>query len=998
MSNVFGNCEDNDTFVTFDDTLFDSNGDRIVRFTSADGLQQVDVCLDPVKGATIAGAPVEVVNGILVLPEDIFGSGEVSTDGKLYTLTFPNQTPVTLCLDPVKSVVQGEDGDTVVTTQSGDQNTLVSSKAVTEGTSTTTTHPDGSEHTSCNDPVKTVTGNVVDNTDPVNPVVTAVQSVTGDSVDNADPANPEIASSSTEATPEGFHTITTADGVETPVCLAPVKSINGESPDSLGNVAFDQAVVDPDVLGNGDFASVRDAQGNEAIICLKPVKSINNVVPDAAGNVAITIPMDLSLSSVIVASTVDPDSGTTTYQFVAVMSDGTQIPFGPVMDLNTSGSVDIITDADFFIFRFPDGTVAQVCKNPVKSMTFMSGPEMLPDVNGNVSLDFEIKCETEDGDFEKAEWDELNNCFIIPFKELPETSYVYVPFDSTIHEAGPIEGDGTSAAPYQIPLPSKVTCSVELIKTPVPGNYGVGDVIEIVMTVINSGNVALTDLVVESEDVNLVITGGPIANLAAGATDSTTVTAQYTVITADVSAGAYACISTVTGLDPDGSSVISGDDVYVCLVAAVEEPVCELTAESSAASETINVCPSGASSGFFGIIATDVARGSSGYCPAGCSASDIGPDFDPNGWSIPIPAVSGDCVLGLQVIWATERGNAPGVNSLGTLVASLGAANTEVTSLLEVFRDEDINAAHSGAVFFVDTPTAGTSGADTIVLNLPDKTREVSSVVNYQWHLYCADDGQPLTSAMWNTASTSTHGYGLFLAVDNPVNHDVAATADCASLVWTFTRHGLTDQGAQIEQQQISDNPGLFGNLVTNALEITDTTSWLVESTGIPCQLGMSNALITAGDVGTFGAQTNLAVQQDGWVDIAFLFAGEFNCSRTVVACTGNESQPLTTSYSDLPCDGQLSKTVTAELVVTVASGGSVSVIPYFNGVADNAQAVIVNVSGPVTQVFTSPLITVVEGTAGSCEFYLQGIETVLGDSAGESIEVVSVNTTMGYV
>lgn len=40
--------------------------------------------------------------------------------------------------------------------------------------------------------VESVTGNVVDNTDPLNPVVTAVASVTGDSVDNADPANPVV--------------------------------------------------------------------------------------------------------------------------------------------------------------------------------------------------------------------------------------------------------------------------------------------------------------------------------------------------------------------------------------------------------------------------------------------------------------------------------------------------------------------------------------------------------------------------------------------------------------------------------------------------------------------------------------------------------------------------------------------------------------------------------------------------------------------------------------
>lgn len=40
--------------------------------------------------------------------------------------------------------------------------------------------------------VQSVTGNVVDNTDPLNPVVTAVSSVTGNAVDNTDPENPVI--------------------------------------------------------------------------------------------------------------------------------------------------------------------------------------------------------------------------------------------------------------------------------------------------------------------------------------------------------------------------------------------------------------------------------------------------------------------------------------------------------------------------------------------------------------------------------------------------------------------------------------------------------------------------------------------------------------------------------------------------------------------------------------------------------------------------------------
>lgn len=45
--------------------------------------------------------------------------------------------------------------------------------------------------------VASVTGNVVDNTDPLNPVVTAVSSVSGNVVDNTDPDNPVVTADAT---------------------------------------------------------------------------------------------------------------------------------------------------------------------------------------------------------------------------------------------------------------------------------------------------------------------------------------------------------------------------------------------------------------------------------------------------------------------------------------------------------------------------------------------------------------------------------------------------------------------------------------------------------------------------------------------------------------------------------------------------------------------------------------------------------------------------------
>ncbi|WP_220762313.1 hypothetical protein, partial [Flavobacterium sp. UMI-01] len=54
------------------------------------------------------------------------------------------------------------------------------------------------------------------------------------------------------------------------------------------------------------------------------------------------------------------------------------------------------------------------------------------------------------------------------------------------------------------------------------GKTNVGDVVSYVFVVKNTGNVTLTNVTVT--DNNAVVSGGPIASLAVGATDTTTFT------------------------------------------------------------------------------------------------------------------------------------------------------------------------------------------------------------------------------------------------------------------------------------------------------------------------------------------------------------------------------------------------------------------------------------------------------------------------------------------
>ncbi len=81
-----------------------------------------------------------------------------------------------------------------------------------------------------------------------------------------------------------------------------------------------------------------------------------------------------------------------------------------------------------------------------------------------------------------------------------------------------------------------------------------GDTIQYTFTVTNTGDVDLTNVTVT--DPTVPVTGGPIATLAAGATDSTTFTAApYTITQADVDSGSVENQATVTGTAPGGQDV-----------------------------------------------------------------------------------------------------------------------------------------------------------------------------------------------------------------------------------------------------------------------------------------------------------------------------------------------------------------------------------------------------------------------------------------------------------
>ncbi len=88
-----------------------------------------------------------------------------------------------------------------------------------------------------------------------------------------------------------------------------------------------------------------------------------------------------------------------------------------------------------------------------------------------------------------------------------------------------------------------------------------GDTITYRFTVTNTGTFTLTNITLTDPDAT--VSGGPIASLAPGASDSTTFTAAHTITQADLDAGAFTNTAVVTGRAPNGSTVSDDDDANV---------------------------------------------------------------------------------------------------------------------------------------------------------------------------------------------------------------------------------------------------------------------------------------------------------------------------------------------------------------------------------------------------------------------------------------------------
>ena len=286
---------------------FNDNGDQIISFEDTavkitedasswyiEGLEGISpvVCKKPLKGGDIVsddGVKIAVdvdANGRLQLKLSDFKCSTTTDNGDgTKTITTDDGISFNICERQYKGTAYNAE---LKQWQNIDQSGDPFGEAWSHSTSfvsngeTTTTHPDGTAHTSCNAPVKAVSGNIVDNTNSQNPVIN----------------------------------------------------------ESLTKFAQDLAGV---ITYTDEFDQSHTANTNHILITEASDGKSGTITNSITGRSCtflkqVDIPEDVKVTDYGMTETTNPD-GSKSYQFTITMSNGTVFPAGPVIDMDKFGSV-----------------------------------------------------------------------------------------------------------------------------------------------------------------------------------------------------------------------------------------------------------------------------------------------------------------------------------------------------------------------------------------------------------------------------------------------------------------------------------------------------------------------------------------------------------------------------------------------------------------------------------------------------------------------------------
>jgi hypothetical protein len=204
------------------------------------------------------------------------------------------------------------------------------------------------------------------------------------------------------------------------------------------------------------------------------------------------------------------------------------------------------------------------------------------------------------------------------------------------------------------------------------GPYSAGSTITYNLTVANTGNEDLTD--VQISDPDAIVSGGPLAVLTVGATDSTTFSASYTATPEDAVAGIFTNTASVSGVGAVSQVEVSDIDDETVLIVVSGSP--ELTLVKELISDP---------NGFYGegdILEYRVTATNSGNVPlTNVVVND--PQLVPTTETCATLAVGAICVLeGSHTITAEEATALEVVNTATAQSNETGPVSDTVTQLL----------------------------------------------------------------------------------------------------------------------------------------------------------------------------------------------------------------------------------------------------------------------------------------------------------------------------
>ena len=124
------------------------------------------------------------------------------------------------------------------------------------------------------------------------------------------------------------------------------------------------------------------------------------------------------------------------------------------------------------------------------------------------------------------------------------------------------DNDPTETEIIQVPMISLIKTTLDLEDTNGDGIEGsLGDEISYVFIVENTGNVTLSNIVIQDALPGITLMGGPIAQLLPGEIDGTTFTATYVITQLDLDTGFVTNSATVNAEGPSGDTGNPADDI-----------------------------------------------------------------------------------------------------------------------------------------------------------------------------------------------------------------------------------------------------------------------------------------------------------------------------------------------------------------------------------------------------------------------------------------------------